>query len=210
MKCICLVFAALVFWSSISVAQDASQPLPFEARLVGALFNKQVQGELDLVDDQKQEMKQILELLRLKQQELSRELQEFKSSGASDSELMSRREEFIAGFEKDKQRTMADAMKVLLPHQRKRLRQAAVQVMMRESAKSQKVPTGVLAPEIRDYLEITDVQAERIKKKAAKLQQQLAEKIRKLTEQAHSELLSELTKQQQSKFEDLVGDPIQQ
>lgn len=202
------VFVVIIFClSSWCPAQD-SKPLPFEARLVGALFNKQVQGELELVEDQKQEMKQILDLLKKKQDELGRELNEFRNSGASEAEVASKRQEFVADFEIDKEQTMAQAMDVLLPHQQKRLRQAGVQLMMRASAKSKQVPTGLLAPEIREYLEINDEQAERIKSKATELQKQLAEKIQKLTEQAQAELLSELSKKQKSKYEDLVGDTI--
>lgn len=202
------VFVVITFCiSSWCTAQD-TKPLPFEARLVGALFNKQVQGELELVEDQKQEIKQILEVLKKKQDELGRELNEFKNSGASEAEIESRRQEIVASFEIDKKQTMDDAMSVLLPHQQKRLRQAAVQVMMKSTAKSNRVPSGLLTPEIREYLEIDDRQAERIKEKTIELQKQLAEKIKKLTEQAQSELLSELTKEQKSKYEDLVGEPI--
>jgi hypothetical protein len=197
-----------VLISSLGHAQEQAKPLPFEARLVGALFNKQVQGELELVEDQKQEMKQILGSLRKKQDELGRELTEVKNSGASEAEVESRRQEIAASFEIDKKQTMDDAMSVLLPHQQKRLREAAVQVMMKATAKLKRVPTGLLTPEIREYLEIDDRQAERIKAKTTELQKQLAEKIKKLTEQAQSELLSELTKEQKSKYEDLVGEPI--
>jgi hypothetical protein len=206
-----LLFGSMVCFLAtcdICKAQAEVKPLPFEARLVGALFNKQVQGELELVDEQKQEMKQILASLRKKQEELGAELAEFKNSGASKEEVAARHQDLVAAFAVNKNETMAEAMDVLLPHQQKRLRQAAVQVMMRESAKTKRVPTGVLVPEIREYLEIDDDQAVRIKKKATELQKQLAEKIKKLTEQAQGELLDELTESQKSKYKDLVGDPI--
>lgn len=200
----------IVSMGSLSNAQEETKSLPFEveAKLIGALFDKQVQGELELVDDQKEQMQQILGSLQKRINEFQRELKDLKDSGTSFSELQSKQKDFATVFQIDKERTMAQAMNVLLPHQQKRLRQAAVQLMMRASAKSSKVATGVLAPEIRDYLKIDDEQAERIKTKATELQKRLAEKIRKLTEQAQSELLSELTQEQKSKFVDLVGDPI--
>lgn len=203
-----LAFVLSSLYIGFSCTAQEAKPLPFESRLVSALFNKEVQGELELVEDQSRELTQMLGSLQKKQGELGRELKEFKDSGASETELLSKRDEFIARFEIDKQQTMVQAMNVLLPHQQKRLRQAAVQVMMRETAKTKRVPSGFLTPEIREYLEIDDPQAERIKARATELQQQLADKIKKLTEQAQAELMNELTSQQKSMYKELVGDPI--
>ena len=99
-------------------------------------------------------------------------------------------------------------MNELLSHQQKRLRQSAIQLVMRDTAKKKKLPTGVLVPEVREYLDIDDEQAARIKKRATELQKELIEKIRKLTEQSQKKLMEELTAKQKRKYEEMVGERI--
>lgn len=202
-----LTFAILIL-SCCSPCNGQDSRSPYEDRLVEALFKKKVQAELELVADQKKELKQLLGSLEQKREAFVRELTEFENNGATAAAIANKRKEIVAEFESVKQRTMSGATDVLLPHQQKRWRQAAVQIMMQESAKSNKMPSGLLTTEIRDYLEIDDQQAKRIKTKVTELQKELAEKIKELTEEAKSELLDELTRQQKAKYEELVGDPI--
>jgi len=204
----------LLFTFSISIfasqatAQEETETKPFADKMLPALFNKQIQAELELVENQKSELKTLMDELQERRKQLGSELAEFKRSGASPSELDARRMEIVEGFETEKTTALSNLMNVLLPHQKKRLGQATAQYMMRELAKSKKLPTGILAPEIRKYLEIDDAQAEKIKNRASEIQKELAAKIKKLTEQAQAQLMNELTQTQKSKLDELIGERI--
>jgi len=184
-----------------------AQDQPFEDKLLPALFNKQIQRELELVDDQKEELTYLLDTLKRQKESLGVELREYAQT-ASAEELKAKRQELIDGFETQKKETQSTIMNVLLPHQKLRLRQATAQLMIRELAKQKKVSTGILAPEMLEFLDIGDEQARQIEDKAIEIKKRLAEQIRKLTEEANTELLGELTRQQRAKYQKLVGDPI--
>ncbi|MFK7767264.1 MAG: hypothetical protein AB8B55_08580 [Mariniblastus sp.] len=205
-NCLPIAFFILIasFLASYSSGQEESKP--FADKILPALFNKQIQADLELVGDQKSEMQAMLDALVERKNSLGKELEVFRQEGASPDEIEKRKEEIVKGFEDDKAKTLKEAMGVLLPHQQKRLQQATAQLMMRETQKAKRIATGVLVPEVRKYLAIDDPQANRIKTKAAELQKQLAEEIKKLTEKAKAELMEELTKEQQKKYLDLVGE----
>ena len=194
---------------SIARAQDAkSKELPFPKYVLPALFENRVQAELELSKEQKTEIVDMLARLEDRKNEYGRELREFQDSGVSPEEVKARRDDVVASFELDKTSTLEKVMNELLPHQQKRLRQSAIQLVMRDSAKKKKLPTGVLVPEVREYLDIDDEQAARIKKRATELQKELIEKIRKLTEQSQKKLMEELTAKQKRKYEEMVGERI--
>ena len=175
---------------------------PFSAYQFNALFNQQVQAQLELVEEQRAEIRLLTtELLDLRKQ-LQQELREF-AEGASEAEVEMKREAAQAQLEELKSRSQQRAMEVLLPHQQKLLSEVTVQLMLRESAK--KNGAGVLAPEMRQYLEIDDEQAERIRVASERVRKKLAEDIKKLTEQATAELQKELTPEQRRKYRKLVG-----
>ena len=200
------VIASLL--SGAACAQEEQQ-LPFADKMLGALFNKDVQNNLELVESQSADLKNILKEVEEKRNSLGKELREYQQSGATQAEVTSRREEIVADFEKYKAEFQIKATAVLLPHQLDRLKQLTVQFMMKDTAKRNRVPTGILAPEIRSYLDIDDSQAEKIKKRATEIRDELKKKIEELTKKAQDELLSELSEPQKKKYRKLVGDIVQ-
>ncbi len=203
-----IVLTGCLLGIRVAPAQESTAQ-PFEDKMLPALFQQEVQVELELVEDQKAELKQRLDALLQQKDELGRQLAEFQRSGATEQEVNARRQELIEGFELEKAETQSAILQVLLPHQRQRLREATAQIMMRESAKGRKVASPILVPEIRAYLEIDDQQAERIQQRASQLQSELMEQIRKLQQEAQAKLMAELTETQKAKYKQLVGDPIQ-
>ena len=193
----------------VTCCAQEEQPLPFANRMLAALFNKDIQKNLELVDEQANELQTVLDEVQEKRKTLAAELREYQQSGVTESELEARREEVVEDFEKQKAEFQSKATSVLLPHQRDRLRQLTVQFMMRDAARRNNVPTGMLSPEIREYLDIDDKQAEKIKDRATELREELMEKIQKLTKQAQDELLSELSDPQKKKYKKLVGEIVQ-
>ena len=204
---IVLVSIVALLFADKSIGQESASP--FEDKMLAVMFQPDVQADLELSDEQKSEITTLLDEVKQRRNELSKQLREFHASGAAPAELEAKRMQFVDRFEIDKSEMQAKMMNVLLPHQQQRLRQTTTQLMIRETAKQQKIPTGILAPEIRELLDIDDEQANRIEKKAAKLQKELTEKIKKLQEEARSELMSELSAVQREKYQSLVGDPIQ-
>ncbi len=189
--------------------EDHAKPAFYEKNLLNALFQEQVQGELELVDEQKVEIQQKLLEVRKRQAELQSELQEYQRGGATREELLAKRSQFVDEFEAYKTERQSNILAVLLPHQKQRLRETAAQLMIRDVARKQKTATPILVPEMRAFLDIDDQQAVRIKKKAEKLQKELMEEFKKLQQQAQTELMAELTEAQKSKYKKLIGDPIQ-
>lgn len=199
---ICFLLPALV------CAQE-EQSLPFADKMLGALFNKDFQRNLELVESQSAELKKVLKEVEDKRNSLGKEMKEYQQSGATKEEISVRHKEIVADFEKQKADFQIKATAVLLPHLLDRLKQLTVQFMMKDTAKRNRIPTGILAPEIRSYLDIDDSQAEKIEKRATEIRDELRKKIQELTKKAQDDLLAELSDSQKKKYKKLVGDIVQ-
>ncbi len=197
----------LSIFSTPAISQE-SQAKPFANMSLPALFNKKIQAELELAENQKGQLEGLLEGLQKQRNQLAKELKAFQQSGVDQAKIEARRIEWVNELETEKQIVLMKAMDVLLPHQNKRLEQATVQYMMRETAKKKNLPTGILAPEIRKYLDIDDSQAAKIKERSFQIKAELMKKIKKLSEQAQAQLLNELSKDQKSKLDELIGKRI--
>lgn len=178
---------------------------PYAKFAVNAIFDKRVQQELELGEKQKTEIEVTLKQLTDLRDEMAEELREMKMAGVTKQEILRRRDNLITRLEDEKKDLQKDLFEILLPHQVTRLNQLAAQIANREAAKKGKTNTGLLTPEMKDYLDIDDQQAERIKQRTSEIQKELAEKIRKLNEQAIEEQLKELTPSQREKYLKLMG-----
>ena len=192
------------FTGGITLAQD----LPFQDKILPALFNPKVQQELEISEQQLARIRKIFDGIRQSQKEFGAQLKEFSQSGASKEEVDAKRKEFIAQLEVKKDAVSQDAFDVLLPHQMKRLKQVTIQVMMRESAKQNKHQSGLLTKEMMAFLDIDEEQAEKIKNKSVELQKKLMEEFKELQEKYTKELLKELSAKQRKKYEEAVGKKI--
>ena len=197
MGCLLLTLAA----SAIAQEKPA-----FDQFAINALFNKQVQRDLDLVEEQTKEISEYLKGLTEYRDKLASELRELKAAGQDQQALNQRRDEMRKELEKEKQKIQSQVMEILLPHQRQRLKQVSAQFMNREAMKESKVPTGLLTPQMVDYLEIDSKQAKRIEKRSHELAKELAKKVEQLKSEAIEDLMKELSPKQRKKYSELMGE----
>jgi Spy/CpxP family protein refolding chaperone len=166
--------------------------------LTGVLMREDAQKELEMVQDQVDEVRKLLEGRRERMGEMFsglRDIEDREERGRKFREIMQKAQ---AEIEKE-------VGKVLLPHQLKRAKQLAFQLSLRGGAGRALTGGGSLAEE----LGITEAQQEKLRAANEKLQDELRQKIAKLQSEAQEELLKVLTPKQQAKFKDLVGEPFE-
>ena len=188
---------------SPAVAQEKTSFGEFK---LNAMFDKQVQKELDLVDEQRAEISEQLKGLTEFRNELSVELRDMKSAGGAEQALLNRRDEMREELKAQKKKVESQVLDILLPHQQKRLREVSAQYVNREAMKQNKVNTGLLTPQMLEYLDVDDEQAKRIAKRAEKIRKRLTEKIETLKKEAMEDLMKELSSKQKKKYRDLMGE----
>lgn len=203
-------FIICCFLLTVVAPAFAQEKPTFDQFAINALFNKQVQRDLDLVEEQTQEISEYLKGLTEYRDELSAELRELKASGQDQQALKKRRDEMRKELEKEKQKIQSQVMEILLPHQKQRLKQVSAQFVNREAMKESKVPTGLLTPKMLEYLEIDDQQADRIEKRSQELAKELAKKTEKLKSEAIEKLMKELSPKQRKKYRELMGERFNQ
>jgi hypothetical protein len=163
------------------------------------LMNEKVREELDLVDDQVKALEELQEKAREKMTEL---FQDMRNGGGGDrqqafEELRPKMEAMTKDLEQD-------VDEILLPDQRKRLKQLTNQMRVRGRSG---VGTGLLDnEELKKELEITSEQEEKMRAEAEKAQAMLREETAKLQKKAIDKVLEVLSADQRKKYEDLVGD----
>ena len=159
--------------------------------------NPDIRKEIELVDDQAEELKRI-------NAEFSRKLSEqFQSitNGNLESLDKDRIQDLLKQLNQEKRERMES---VLLPHQLDRLKQVALQMNMKSRGTAR-----ALQSELAKELDITEEQVRRLKEREKQLNQELQEKIRQWKEDARKQLLEELTPQQRTKLNQLLGDKFE-
>lgn len=193
-----------------SMAQESQSKIEreVEKNLVSGLLSSQVQDQLELIAEQKEEFTRLADALKQRHEELKEEMQRFQKSGVSVDEAKEKQAELQAMFDEVKKQTRVALLAELLPHQQTRLKETMAQLLVEKAAREKKAAASLLVPEVRDYLEIKAPQAKRIEAKAKKLQAEIAEKIRKFQVEARKELLAELDDGQREKFDKLFGEAV--
>jgi Spy/CpxP family protein refolding chaperone len=167
------------------------------------LQDDSVRKELDLVEEQVTKLQELGSKL---QEDMRAEFQGFDFNSLRDLSEEERNAKFAEMRERGEKVTAAAQKEidaVLLPHQRERLKQLAVQSQMRFGA-DRALSGGTLA----DELGITEEQKEKLAAKQQEIQAGLQEKIAKLQEEARDELFSVLTSEQQAKLKAMIGKPF--
>lgn len=201
------LLVCLLAFVAPAVAQEKTS---FGEFALNAMFNKQVQKELDLVDEQTTEITEQLKGLMKFRNELAAELREMKTAGEAEQALLKRRDEMQEELKVQKKKVESQVLDVLLPHQQKRLREVSAQFVTREAMKQSKVSTGLLTPQMLEYLDVDDEQAERIEKRAEEIRKRLIGKIDKLKKEALEDLMKELSAKQKKKYRNLMGEEFKQ
>lgn len=164
---------------------------------LGVLRDQGAREELGITDDQMEKLQDI----QRKSFEQMREM----FSGMRDLSEDERRERFAEMREKmtkaqEEMQTKIDD--VLLPQQRDRLKQIALQQRMRFGAQN-----AMGSPEIAKELGITDEQREKLRQVAQEAEEELRKKTEDLREEAKQKILNVLTAEQKDKLKELIGEP---
>jgi Spy/CpxP family protein refolding chaperone len=160
---------------------------------VGWLNDDNILDELDIVDEQREQLKKI-------RNEEMRKRSEFFNTirGMEPSKMGEFVREFGAMLKADVDKQVKD---VLLPHQVKRLEQIRLQTNMRGMG-SRALESQVLVK----ALGISEEQKKLMREKEKEVQQELKKKLEQLRKEAQSEVLSVLTDAQREKLTDLLGE----
>ena len=158
----------------------------------------QIQQELELVDDQKQQLRDLQSEYR---KQMSEQIQEL-TNGKFDQDSGKRIKELVDDMRENMKSRMGE---ILLPHQLERLNQVSVQMEMKNRGDANALMGGRLA----EMLGIDEEQKERIEQRSEEIKKKLEEKIAKLKEEAREELLGELSSTQRKKLKELTGDKFE-
>ena len=156
------------------------------------LLREDVNKEIELLDDQKEELQELQSGMRDRMREVFANFREM-----SDDE----RREAMTDFGKSIQE---DIDEVLLPHQSKRIKQIALQQQMAGGT------TRGLRGEVAEELGLSEDDLEEIEEKSREAASELQKKISELRAEAQKELLSEvLTPSQQKKLKEMMGEKFE-
>jgi hypothetical protein len=167
--------------------------------LSSVLMREDVRNELELLDGQMEELRELAEKRGEQMREMFSGMQDL-----SREERMQRFQELREKMQDAQKDAEKEIERVLMPHQVKRARQLAFQLRMRGG-----VGRAMMSDEIAEEFGITDSQREKIREKAQQLEEELRKKMTQLREEAQKELLNELTPQQQAKWKEKVGEPFE-
>lgn len=163
------------------------------------ISNPQVQEALEVIPSQ---VREIEDLVASAQEKMRTVFQELRDGGGGDRQaqadrIRERMTELSNGFR-------SELDNVLLPHQMKRLKQISFQQETRGRGN-----TVFNGDRLGEVLKLSDAQKDRLKTKAEEVEKKLRERVAKLRKEAEEELLSVLTPDQKSQYNDLAGDPFE-
>jgi Spy/CpxP family protein refolding chaperone len=160
---------------------------------IGWLSDEDILNELDIVEEQREQLR------RIREQETKKRQEFFNTIRGMEPAKMG---EFVREFgtmlkaDVDKQ-----VKEVLLPHQAKRLEQIRLQTSMRGMG-SRALESEALAK----ALGITDEQKQKMREKEKEVREQLQKKLEQLRKEAQDEVLSVLTDAQRKKLTMMLGE----
>lgn len=173
-------------------------PLMRTGDIVAMLGNSGIHNELELMDYQKQKLKDI----KAQYDNLIKEIRQRPKEGETDLDKQAKQKEIERAI-KDRKRIMEE---VLLPHQRERLHQISMQMKMTHRGAVQ-ILSG---KELADLLGLTEEQKQRLKKRSEEIKAEMEAEIAKIKNKARKKLLNELNADQRKQLEKMLGDDYNQ
>ncbi len=173
----------------------AFSPAGFGSDPYSMLSNKQVQDELNLVGEQLEQYKAMQDDYQSRIKERMGDLKRGNFDPAKAGSL----KETIQTLEMEKQAAMEG---LLLPQQLNRLKQISLQQRIKNGGAN----NTLRDKEVMEKVGLTDEDVEQLQKKADELNEKLQVSIEKMRADMQKELLGTLTKEQQSKLEELRGE----
>ena len=172
---------------------------PFSSGMFGDSFgllnNRNVQKDLELIDDQLDRIKEI-------NKEFGKKIAEkVKMMRGENGSIQIDGASSISKLIQDlKAQQKAEIEGLLLPQQQKRLKQVKLQMQMQNRG------TARTLDKLAKELNITGDQKKRILKRQKELKKEFQEQLAQLKEDSRKALLNELTADQRKKFKDMVGE----
>lgn len=160
------------------------------------LHDPGVQKELELVDEQQEQIRQMQQSFG---QEMKAKIDEMMKSGGPE------KNDVAKAIEEINQRRKERLSEILLPHQIDRLQQISFQNNVNNAG----LGNALASKALMEKLGIDEEQKEKLKTKADELAKELEEKIAKLREEMRDELIDELSPEQQKKLKVLLGDKFE-
>jgi hypothetical protein len=161
--------------------------------IMSLLDNDSVRKELGIEDFQFDEFSKLRNSIR---SELNKEINLMIEDGVLDGEQLKARMAEIRGD------LVSRFRESLLPEQEERLRQVAYHIQMRRRSVIDVLTTDPLAKE----LELTETQKKALRKSAREIEEEFAVELAKLREQAKQKLFSNLSRAQQRKLSEILGE----
>ena len=161
--------------------------------IMSLLDSDSVRKELGIEDFQFDEFSKLRDSIR---SELNKEINLMIEDGALDGEQLKARMAEIRGD------LVSRFRESLLPEQEERLRQVAYHIQMRRRSVIDVLTTDPLAKE----LELTEAQKKALRKSAREIEEEFAVELAKLREQAKQKLFSNLSRAQQRKLSEILGE----
>lgn len=166
------------------------------------LGNAKIQEELELVDDQIEEIKEIESEVTNSMRDLFVSRRE-EMSNASNEERSEMWSEMQKELREQYTKVKPKIESVLLPNQVQRLAEIKMQATLRRSGGLTSERGGQA---LKEQLGISDEQMEAMKEKASKARETLTAKIAKLRKEAEAEVLSVLDSAQRAKYDEMMGE----
>lgn len=201
------LLVAVVFFltSRSSQAQDSANKIEKEKPIfnwVILLQNPEAGKDLEMIDKQINETKQVITVERNRYFETLRKLSADRKLKNRD-ELATVAEDMKAQRDAYRRRVMQQIDELLLPHQVERLNQLAAWAAINQVEGYASV---LLSDKLARPLEIPKTQTKNIQKESIRLQKEFELELAELREQYRSKLKKELTAKQRTKLKTLLGD----
>lgn len=175
-------------------------PGAFGGGMIGLLQADEVQQEIELMDDQREQVQALAQEMRDQIREEARGM----FQGMRDLSREERRAQFdeLRSHVEKMQSSMEGRLdQVLLPHQLDRLKQIDLQARVQRGG-ADALTEGKLA----ETLGLTDAQREQLRQRAEEVQRELEEKIGQLRVEARGKLMEVLTPEQRTQLESMLGE----
>jgi hypothetical protein len=181
------------------VATPLSMSFAMPADPTSLLNMEQIQQELELLDGQLEQIREIQTNMRKRQSELVRRV----------SPDAARQPDVAAAMQDELKELRSKARdeieQLLLPHQSERLQQ----ISRRMALQRQGTAAGITGDALAEELGLTDEQKERLRERGKEIEEDVKREIARLRKEAEEKLLAELTPPQRDKLKKLLGEEFE-
>lgn len=191
------------FDSSIMLASPVGGGFSFGSDPFSLLSNQNVQSELNLVDEQVEQLKDVQKRFQDRMREVTSEMRGEGGRFKFDESMIQKLKDVSAEIQEQKR---AEIEGLLLPDQIQRLKEVALQTKMKRAG----TVNALGSEEVAEALGLTEEQIEKLREKSKKLADDVRKEIEAVRERARKKLLSELTDEQQEKLEEMMGEKFEE